>query len=88
MTLKYEWIDGRHRAKGKPNPDYPDGIDLDASGGAVRSCRTDLPHPTKRCGKYLVTCDVCKLLSVITTAGRADDPRSVKVACKPLSSLN
>lgn len=80
MTV--EWIDGGREAQNPPNPDYPAGLDLDLSKGAKAACFISLPYPAKRCGYYLVTCDLCGLKSIVSTAGRADDPRSVRVACK------
>lgn len=46
---------------------------------AVRA--TALPYPARRCGQYVVKCDVCDQIIVVTTAGRPDDPRSLKMAC-------
>lgn len=80
--MKVMWFDEGCEAKGSPNPAYPDGIDVDCSGGAEATCTQPLPYPAKRCGQYLVVCESCGKTIVITTAGRPDDPRSVKVACK------
>lgn len=80
--LKVEWVDLKREPQCVPNPAYPEGIDLDASLGAAMTCSTVLPYPSRRCGLFVVTCDACNLKVVITTAGRPDDPRSVKVACK------
>lgn len=79
--LKIEWIDGGQEPKVKANPQFPDGVDLDVSKGA-KSCSTALPYPAKRIGSYLVECDVCGINALITTAGRADDPRSVTLPCR------
>ena len=76
-----KWIDAGGEPKVKPNPAYPDGIELDMSKGQ-KSCETDLPYPARRCGYYLLTCDTCGLRAVVTTAGRPDDPRRVRLACK------
>lgn len=79
------WIDHHREPVYKPDPRYPDGIDLDltvrlgASGG---SCKVALPYPTPRCGLYLIVCSVCGLRVGVTTAGRPDDPRSVLIPCK------
>ena len=81
MTLKVEWIDRGREPQEPPNPAFPLGIDLDASAGAAKTCSTPLPYPARRCGLYLIKCDVCGNRIVVTTAGRIDDPRSVKVAC-------
>jgi len=83
-ALKIEWHDGGHEPQCKPNPAFPAGIDVDASNGAAVTCQTDLPHPAKRCGVYIVRCGVCGASVGLTTAGRPDDPRSVKVACKSM----
>ena len=77
-----DWIDKRRDPKCPPNPAYPDGIDIDCSDGAKVTCSAPLVHPTPRCGAYAVRCRVCGVTSVVTTAGRPDDPRSLKMACR------
>lgn len=44
-------------------------------------CFTPLPYPAPQCGHWLVECDECPFSVIITAAGRADDPISVRVAC-------
>lgn len=82
MAFKIEWIDRGRDPQNAPNPDYPKGIDLDLSQGATKSCSTPLPYPAKRIGHFLIECKECGLRVSCTTAGRADDPSSIKVACK------
>jgi hypothetical protein len=82
MPLKATWIDGHRLPRAQPDPAYPNGVDVDVSAGRVQTCVTVLPYPAPRCGMYVVTCDACGLRTVVTTAGRPDDPRSLKVACK------
>lgn len=82
MTLKVIWHDSGREPRNPPNLHYPDGIDLDMSGGSDVYCRTLLPYPAKRCGHYLIKCTRCGLVTLVTTAGRRDDPRSVKIRCK------
>jgi hypothetical protein len=82
MKLTVKWIDRGREPTEKPNPNYPNGIDLDQTIVGQRSCKTDLPYPAKRCGYYVVHCLKCKYTTIITTAGRPDDPKSVKVPCK------
>jgi hypothetical protein len=77
-----DWIDAGREPQFPPNPAYPKGIDLDLSSGAMIACIKNLPYPAKRCGHYLITCKTCGNRIVVTTAGRPDDPRSVKIACK------
>lgn len=82
MALRVKWIDGRREPRVAPNPDYPTGIDLDCAGGAEPACSVDLPYPAKRIGFYVINCDACGTNALCTTAGRPDDPRSIKLACK------
>lgn len=82
MTLKITWHDSHRGPINPPNPNFPNGIDVDLSRGAALSCQTVLPYPAKRCGQYLIRCETCGYAAILTTAGRVDDPRSVKVACK------
>lgn len=81
-VLIVEWIDHGREPQCAPNPKYSAGVDVDISGGAERACTTKLPYPAQRCGAYVVTCEVCGTRVGVTTAGRPDDPRSVKVACR------
>ena len=78
-----EWVDGKREAKLNPDPLYPTGMDLDLSHGGTPSCRTELPYPARRCGHYVVVCRTCGKSAGVTTAGRADDPRSLTVRCRP-----
>ena len=81
---KVTFIDRGRFATEKPNPAYPDGVDLDISEGAMRACLIKLPYPAPRCGYWAVECMGCGLNALVTCAGRPDDPRSLKMACKAL----
>jgi hypothetical protein len=81
MVLAVKWVDGGREPQCAPDPRFPSGVDVDMSEGR-KACETALGWPARRCGVYVVTCDVCGLTTVVTTAGRPDDPRWVKVACK------
>lgn len=83
MTHKVEWLDRGREPQVAPDPAYPDGKDIDISAGAERTCTVSLDHPARRCGLYTIKCSECGLTIAITTAGRPDDPRSVRMACKP-----
>lgn len=83
MGHEIKWFDQGRDPKVAPNPAYPDGKDIDISVGAKTTCTVTLDHPTKRCGFYAITCNGCGLSVAVTTAGRPDDPRSVRMACKP-----
>lgn len=80
-NLNVKWIDSGFWPEITPTTNLQ-GIDVDISRGASKTCETKLPYPAQRCGFYEVTCETCGLRVAVTTAGRADDPRSVKVACK------
>jgi hypothetical protein len=84
QLLHVHWVDRGYEPKAAPNPDYPDGMDIDLTGGdrLAKACKTALPYPAKRVGYYVITCPRCHMKTIITTAGRPDDPRSVKLACK------
>ena len=81
QALKIEWFDRGREPTCEPNPDFPKGKDMDVSGGALKTCYAELPYPARRCGIYVVACPTCGLRLGLTTAGRPDDPRSIKVAC-------
>lgn len=80
--MKVTWRDAGCEPTQPPNPKYPMGIDLDVSNGAERTCKAALPYPAKRIGAYVIECPVCGARVSCTTAGRVDDPRSIKMACK------
>lgn len=79
---RIQWHDAGREPQVTPNPQYPEGIDVDVSGGATLGCTTPLPYPARRCGYYTVRCLRCGFTVAITTAGRPDDPRSVRVPCQ------
>lgn len=88
MTFTVNWIDAGREPLGSPDPRYPNGIDVDLTTimpPLSLTCSLPLPYPaaSRRCGYYIVACDICKTRVVLTTAGRRDDPRSVTVSCKP-----
>lgn len=83
MSHKIEWTPRGGPPTNPSNPAYPYGIDLDMAANARRACLVKLPYPTeRRIGLLTVTCSECGLRAAISTAGRPDDPRSVKLACK------
>lgn len=82
MTLRVEWIDSGHEPRWPPDPAYPHGKHMVAAVPGDRCCSVTLPYPAKRCGVYLVSCPTCGLTAHVTTAGRPDDPRSLRIACK------
>ena len=77
-----KWIDRGREPQCPTNPAYPQGVDLDATNGATTYCTVMLPYPAKRCGFYDIECNACGFITLVTTAGRPDDPRSVRLACR------
>jgi hypothetical protein len=75
------WLDRGGWPRVAPNPAYPCGIDLDISNGVEPNCTVSLPYPAKRLGVYHLDCQRCMVSVTCTTAGRPDDPRSIKIAC-------
>jgi hypothetical protein len=84
MTADIEviWIDHRREPQCAPDPQYPCGIAVDISEEGKPSCMTLLDYPARRCGVYLIQCRRCGAHLAVTTAGRVDDPYSVKLACR------
>lgn len=85
QALKVEWIDSGREPKCAPDPTFPNGKPVDGSEPGKPSCETALPYPAKRCGTYIVSCALCGIRVGVTTAGRPDDPTSVKISCKQMA---
>jgi hypothetical protein len=45
-------------------------------------CIVELPYPSPRCGALVVTCVECGKVIALTVAGRTDDVRWFRMACK------
>jgi hypothetical protein len=83
MSLQTTWFDLGREPRVAPNPAFPDGVALDVTTlPGEPSCFVELDYPARRCGYWIVECKACDLSIIITTAGRPDDPRSVRVPCK------
>lgn len=76
------WHDANKEPQCAPNPAYPSGIDVDASLGAQNTCVAELDYPAPRIGAHVVRCNVCGYSIAVSTAGRPDDPRSVRLPCQ------
>lgn len=74
---------GRGKAQCPPDPEYPNGIDVNATVPGQASCTVYLPYPAPECGHFKVVCGLCGTSVAITAAGRPDDPRSVTIPCRP-----
>ena len=76
------WHDYGHEPRYPSNPQYPNGIHIDLTRGTIDTCFVELAYPARRCGGYDIFCNKCGHRTAVTTAGRRDDPRSVKIPCK------
>lgn len=85
-ALTVTWIDHGHDHKAELDPMFPNGMNIDASFSSPHACAVDLPYPAQRCGLYVVNCTICGIRVGCTTAGRPDDPKSIKIACLPMAS--
>lgn len=82
QALKVRFVGSGAKAKHPPNPQYPNGIDVDfAPRTNERACKVPLPYPANGIGAYVIECPVCGVRVSCTTAGRVDDPRSARVPC-------
>jgi hypothetical protein len=81
VLLELEWVDGESLPSRRPDPLYPEGVDIEERAGTSPTCFTALPYPAPRCGVWVINCPQCGKTVVITAAGRADDARSARIAC-------
>jgi hypothetical protein len=81
VGFKVKWLDSGREPECRPDPEFPAGRDLPCMSPGLPNCRTALLYPAKRCGVYIVECTKCGIVVGVTTAGRPDDPRSVKINC-------
>lgn len=84
MTIDVHFYDSGREPTQKPNPKYPNGIDINLAPQLAKSCTRNVPYPAPRCGTYSIRCTVCNFTALITVAGRADDPRTITLPCKEM----
>jgi hypothetical protein len=77
-----DWIDQQRETTQRADPAYPAGCAIDVALDAPQACRVELPYPAARCGLWVVLCRVCGFPIALAAAGRADDPRSVRLPCR------
>lgn len=83
MTIDVKFNDHQRKATEKPNPKYPNGVDIDLRETVIaKSCTRNLPYPAPGCGTYSVLCRTCGWSGLVTVAGRTDDPRTITIPCK------
>lgn len=84
INITVEFVSADRKAQCPPDPDFPNGIDIDA--GFKQMCAADLPYPAECCGYYRVQCHKCGMTIAYTAAGRVDDPRRVTLPCRVLGN--
>lgn len=75
------WLSEKRLAQHPPNPDYPTGIALDLAPEKGPACLAELPYPAPCVGTWSIICQTCRRSIMVTAAGRADDPVSVRIGC-------
>lgn len=78
-----DWCDGHRESTYPADAGYPNGTAIDVALDATRACRLELPYPAARCGLWVITCRQCAFSIALSTSGRADDPRSARLPCRP-----
>jgi hypothetical protein len=82
MTLHAKWFGEDRKARHPPDPRYPLGMSVDCTEGRP-GCTTTLQYPAPGIGKWIIRCDACGTFSIVSAAGRVDDPHTVRLPCKP-----
>ncbi len=85
MTLHAKFLSERRKAQQPPDPRHPLGIVVDGTKGRL-ACSVSLEYPSPCVGKWLIQCDTCDMVALVTAAGRVDDPHTVRLPCKPKGS--
>lgn len=81
----YRWFDSGVEAQEPANPKYPNGVVVVAGNNPEPACSFVLPYPAPRVGQWEVECFKCGKRVRLTAAGRADDPRVIRVGCKEVN---
>jgi hypothetical protein len=79
--FRITWHDRQREATVPADRTFPNGRDIDYAGPGARACLVELAHPASRVGFWTLFCLKCRSHAGVGTAGRADDPRSVRVPC-------
>ena len=77
-----DWFPVGREARCEPHPDYPNGVHIDLSNAEQQTCTVPIPYPSPGRGSYVIACKLCKRAVSITADGMADDPCTLKIACK------
>lgn len=83
MTIDVKFNDSGREPTSKPNPKYPDGMEVSLAGPGQKSCTFNLPYPAPRVGTYSIVCRTCHYTAIVTVAGRSDDVKIITLPCKP-----
>lgn len=79
---KIEFLTNGRMPKCAPNPDYPNGKEVNIADKAEPFCEVDIPYPAECCGIWRIECTKCGISIGVTAAGRPDDPTKATFNCK------
>jgi hypothetical protein len=65
----------------KPDPAYANGMDVDHSRGAKRTCTMAMPYPADGYVRWELSCPNCGQRAETSSTGRVDDPITFTIAC-------
>ena len=82
MTLEVLWFDRTLARSDAPDPEYPEGVDLDLCRDIGPACWTALRYPARGPGYYHIACTRCGSATGCMTKGQTDDPRSIRLPCR------
>jgi hypothetical protein len=84
MTHKISWVQRSNKpAQCPPDEDYPYGIAINIAGSNMPACEIKLDYPAPGVGSWVIVCETCGYKTVVTAAGRPDDPTKIRVPCNP-----
>jgi hypothetical protein len=80
--FKITWSMHEHEPQ-SVNLNCPDGTHVDLSRKRRPACVISVPYPAPpRPGLFRIKCVKCGAYAHVPTAGRPDDPRSIRLACR------
>lgn len=85
MAVEISFNDSGRKATQPANPKYPNGVDVNAAPPGRKACTWNVPYPAPGVGTYSVVCKDCGYTALMSVAGRADDPRTIRIPCKGLA---
>jgi hypothetical protein len=82
IRISVRWLKRGDMAQHPANPAYPDGVIVDLTNGQSQHCPVPMKYPAPEVGTWFILCRTCGYRAAVTAAGRADDPREVRLPCR------